>query len=631
MGRTTPFIIFGLVQQLAMTPAVAEGHVSVSRVHYADSLGEDGADSGRRDTLMPAKLWLGDTPMRLSTDDGVDGSLYNALQLMPGAQVQGETAALVVRGGSSGEQLTFIDGMHVMCPYTSPTGSSLARNSYSTHIVDGFSLVPGGASMEFGNALSAVVAIDTKDRNDADKLGATLSTGGININGNKTFSNASLSADLNYQNHGLSGRIFPCRIDYAEPFTMYSAAAQLRLTPSRRTAMKAYAQYDRTTLALNTGANPARIMSLGDDNIYLNATLRHATTRGWQWFAGAALSCGSQLIKGAAAEGDQYRTRQSELHLKAKTLKALTESTIFAAGAECYLMKYGTRYKHTDTDYAASVSPTAGATFASLRQSIGGFTADAALRAEVTWPCRTARLMPRVALTYTINNISVTAQASRYTRRPENSQMLAEPALKPEECRYASIGAKFSHGGRALFIEAYLKRYSRLPLNTGVDSWGRTLMSSDGKGRSRGFDLFVSDKATVRGLELQAAYSFNISRRRWLELAEMTTPQYSTRHNATLLLKYTCWPLRSIIGLTERFSSGRPCAEPPESALFNRHVKPYNSVDVSWTYILSKKVVAYASVSNVLCRKNVFGTDASGPVRPAQDNTLYIGLIMSIK
>jgi len=563
MSRTTPFIIFGLVQQLAMTPAVAEGHVSVSRVHYADSLSEDGAESGRRDTLMPAKLWLGDTPMRLSTDDGVDGSLYNALQLMPGAQVQGETAALVVRGGSSGEQLTFIDGMHVMCPYTSPTGSSLARNSYSTHIADGFSLVPGGASMEFGNALSAVVAIDTKDRNDTDKLGATLSTGGININGNKTFSNASLSADLNYQNHGLSGRIFPCRTDYAEPFTMYSAAAQLRLTPSRRTAMKAYAQYDRTTLALNTGANPARIMSLGDDNIYLNATLRHATTRGWQWFAGAALSCGSQLIKGAAAEGDQYRTRQSE--------------------------------------------------------------------AEVTWPCRTARLMPRVALTYTINNISVTAQASRYTRRPENSQMLAEPALKPEECRYASIGAKFSHGGRALFIEAYLKRYSRLPLNTGVDSWGRTLMSSDGKGRSRGFDLFVSDKATVRGLELQAAYSFNISRRRWLELAEMTTPQYSTRHNATLLLKYTCWPLRSIIGLTERFSSGRPCAEPPESALFNRHVKPYNSVDVSWTYILSKKVVAYASVSNVLCRKNVFGTDASGPVRPAQDNTLYIGLIMSIK
>lgn len=600
------------------------------RGSQADSLNAGRGGSGGKDTLLSARLWLSDTPMRLSTDDGVDGSLYNALPLMPGAQVQGETATLVVRGGSSDEQLTFIDGMHVMCPYTSPSGSSLARNSYSAHIVDGFSLIPGGASMEFGNALSAVVAIDTKDRNDTDKLGAMLSTGGININGNKAFKNASLSADLNYQNLGLSTMILPCRTDYAEPFTMYSAAAQLRLTPSRRTAVKAYAQYDRTTLALNTGATPARIMSLGDDNVYLNATLRHATTRGWSWFAGAAFSYSSQLIKGASAEGDRYRTGQRELHLKLKTLKALSGKTTMTAGAECYLMGYGTRYCFGDTDYKTSVSPANGAVFANLRHSIGGgFTADAALRAETSAPCAKTRLMPRLALTYARNNLSVTAQASRHTRRPENSYMLTEPSLLPEECRYASIGAKYSHGGRTAFIEAYVKRYSSLPLNTGADGWGRTLMSSDGKGRSRGFDLFVSDKATVRGLELRAAYSFNISRRRWLGLAEMTTPQYATTHNAALSARYTYWPLRSIIGLTDRFSSGRPCAKSQESTVFDGRVKPYNSLDVSWTLILSKKAVAYASLSNVLCRRNVFGRDEGGFVRPAQDNTLYVGLILS--
>lgn len=58
-------------------------------------------------------------PVELVTVGGANGDLYKALQTLPGTQVQGETGELLVRGGSSYETQTFIDGIHVLNPYTS--------------------------------------------------------------------------------------------------------------------------------------------------------------------------------------------------------------------------------------------------------------------------------------------------------------------------------------------------------------------------------------------------------------------------------------------------------------------------------------------------------------------------------
>lgn len=165
--------------------------------------------------------WSDMHPVELVTVGGANGDLYKALQTLPGTQVQGETGELLVRGGGSYETQTFIDGMHVLNPYTSNGINTPARSRYSTFMFSGVNLASGGASQEYGEALSAVLPLETKDYSKVDKVGVNASVVGVGGGGTKTFDRGSLSVDLNYQNLGLYDKVYSGRRDFEEPYRMF--------------------------------------------------------------------------------------------------------------------------------------------------------------------------------------------------------------------------------------------------------------------------------------------------------------------------------------------------------------------------------------------------------------------------
>ena len=59
------------------------------------------------------------------------GDIVAALQSLPGTQKVGENGKLYVRGGESGECQTFINGMHVLIPYSTNTEGSAVRGRFS--------------------------------------------------------------------------------------------------------------------------------------------------------------------------------------------------------------------------------------------------------------------------------------------------------------------------------------------------------------------------------------------------------------------------------------------------------------------------------------------------------------------
>ena len=114
----------------------------------------------------------------------------------------------------------------------------------------------------------------------------------------------------------LHNRIYPGRKDFGRPYQLLSGATQLRFTPDALTVAKLYAQYDRTDFATYEG-NDRRLFGLGENNAYLNATLRRTSGVGWEWFAGAAWSYNRQTGDIAAAEGYAWLQLLLVLHLKA--------------------------------------------------------------------------------------------------------------------------------------------------------------------------------------------------------------------------------------------------------------------------------------------------------------------------
>ncbi len=610
----------------------AQRVVSADTVHLKfniDSIGLDEVVVTGHRTPAANSRWSDMSPVELVTVGGANGDLYKALQTLPGTQIQGETGELLVRGGSGHETQTYIDGMHVLNPYTSNGINTPARSRYSTFMFSGVNLASGGAPLEYGEALSAVLPLETKDYSKVNKVGVNASTVGIGGGGTGTFGEGSLSMDLNYQNLEPYNKIYSGRTDFKEPYRLFSGAVQFRYTPGDATFLKVYAQYDRTDFSAYEG-DERRVFGLGENNVYVNATFRHRTTGEWNWFVGAAFSWYEQKIAGAAIPGDRWLECQQELHLKLKTFKRVSKVFRFDMGLESYIRRYKNRYQLPGTDGLNRMSPVVSAGFFSATyHPVEQLKAELSLRTEYTSLNRKMNLSPRLAVNYYWGNIMLSGTVGRYTQLPENNWLVRQQKLMSELCVQCNLGVLYSNGGRLYKAEAYYKDYDRLVLEETTDM-GTAFLTSDGYGHSKGIDLFFRDRALLKNMEYQLSYTYNLSKRKYQEYTELTTPQYATRHNAAVVVKYSLPSLRSVISVTDRFSSGRPYHNPALPGWMNAEVKPYNSLDLGLTFLASKKVIIHASATNILCRKNEFGKVDDKAVLASSDHFFYVGVYITI-
>ncbi|WP_455601192.1 TonB-dependent receptor plug domain-containing protein [Bacteroides rodentium] len=624
------FLITGgllFVQASAAQKSVTD---TVRLTFNIDSVGLDEVVVRGKKTPAANSRWSDMHPVELVTVGGANGDLYKALQTLPGTQVQGETGELLVRGGSSYETQTFIDGMHVLNPYTSNGINTPSRSRYSTFMFSGVNLASGGASQEYGEALSAVLPLETKDYSKVDKVGVNASVVGVGGGGTKTLDRGSLSVDLNYQNLGLYDKVYSGRTDFERPYRMFSGATQFRHTPGDATVFKVYAQYDRTDFSAYEG-DERRLFALTEDNIYVNATFRYRAAGGWDWFAGAAYSYYNREVGGAAVSGDNWLERQRELHLKTKMSKRFSSVFRLDMGVESYIRNYRNHYLYSSMDDANQMSPTISAGFFSAAYyPVERLKAELSFRTEYTSPNRKINFSPRLAVNYYWGDVMLSGIVGRYTQLPENDWLVRSRKLMSEACMQYNLGMQYGYEGRFYKAELYYKDYNRLVLEETDTETGSVLLTSGGYGYSRGIDLFFRDRVSIKNLEYQLSYTYNISKRKYQRCSELTTPQYATRHNAALVVKYSLPRLHSIISLTNRFSTGRPYHNPLLPGLMNDEVKPYNSLDVGVTFLASKKVIIHASASNIFGRKNEFGKVDNKAVLASKDHFFYVGVYVTL-
>ena len=180
-------------------------------------------------------------------------------------------------------------------------------------------------------------------------------------------------------------------------------------------------------------------------------------------------------------------------------------------------------------------------------------------------------------------------------------------------------------------VEPYYKRYRHLPLST-ADGY-----VADGHGMSRGIDFFLEDMSVLPQLRTMLSYSYNDSRRRYLNYLTSVCPHYATRHNLSISATYGIDRLKTYIGVSENITSGRPYTDPRLPGAMNARTKPYQSLGINASVLVSPKVIVYASVINLLNHKNVFGYTYSAdgtrrePVTTTYNRMFFIGIFVSLK
>ena len=156
------------------------------------------------------------------------GDVVAALQSLPGTQKVGEDGKLYVRGGESDECQTFVNGMHVLVPYSTNTENNAVRGRFSPFLFKGINFSLGGYSGEYGQALSAVLPMETTDIATSDKFGMSASLVDWNIGGTKVFTNSALSFNTALTSMGLYDRLFTQRQDFTRPYRKLSGEAQFK-------------------------------------------------------------------------------------------------------------------------------------------------------------------------------------------------------------------------------------------------------------------------------------------------------------------------------------------------------------------------------------------------------------------
>jgi opacity protein-like surface antigen len=540
------------------------------------------------------------------------GDLVAALQVLPGTAVVGENGKLYVRGGESEECQTFVNGMHVLVPYSTNVEGQSQRGRFSPFLFKGMSFSLGGYGGEYGQALSSVLPMETTDVASSDKLGVSASLLDWNVGGTKAFRQSSLSFNAALTDLGLYTKLFPDRCDWTLPYRKLAGEAQYKWELSANSVLKTYAGYDWTSVGMRT---EGRNLSMNEHNVYANATLRTRIGQGCTLFAGVAESAVISDIDDALAAGDRYHNTRNEVHLKAELQQRFSPQFKFSAGVEDYLRGSGKQYN--ETGYTLSYHLLAAHVDAQLR-IVPRLFLNVSARGERLSYNREWLLMPRATLSFVPNTrFQASVMAGRYSQTPEDDYIArGQFRLRQSTADHLILSMQYATARTLVRIEPYYKWYHRLPLlSDGV-------YTAEGYGYSRGVDVYLEDSSLLKNLTLTASYSFNDSKRLYLDYASPRTPEYASRHNFRLTAKYGFG--KFIVGLAETYASGREYAAGTTPC--------YNSLDANVTWLAHPKVIVYASLNNLLGRTNVYRINPDGTqVGATRDRFFYIGIFVSLK
>ena len=165
--------------------------------------------------------------------------------------------------------------------------------------------------------------------------------------------------------------------------------------------------------------------------------------------------------------------------------------------------------------------------------------------------------------------------------------------------------------------------------------------TNDGYGIANGIDLFWKDSRSIKNLQYWLSYSYLDTERKYQDYPEAVMPSYATNHNASLVTKYWINDLRSQVGMTYSFASGRPYDNPNSTTFMDGRTKSYNNVSFNWSYLISQQKILFISASNLFGFKNTFGydyantPDTSGTfnrqaIVPNADRFFFIGFFWTI-
>lgn len=559
-------------------------------------------------------------PLDIVTTAGSSGDIVAALETMPGVNAVGESGKLFVRGGEAGETQTYVDGIRVAQPYGASPNNIPTRGRFSPFLFKGITFSTGGYSTEYGNALSSVLLLNTVDEPAENQTDISIMTVGVGLGKSKKWKNSSLTFNTSYINLKPYYFLAPQKLDWNNAPESISGETVYR-TKIKKGLLKIYAAFDNSDMNLNQkDINYADKIKFGltNNNFYLNTVFKGNIATSLQLQTG--FSYGYSQNK-TLINSDKLNNKERAFHYKLKLRQSFSNSFKLNFGGEFFHTNFNENYQAFSTDridYGYQNNTVAIFTEAEVFLS-QKLAFNLGLRSSNASVVDAFTLEPRLSVAYKIANksqLSLAYGSFYQTANPDYLKFTTN--LKYENTNHYIINYLYNNNGKMFRAEAYYKDYSHLVKFDGNYSSYSSNFNNTGLGYAKGLDLFWRDNKSIKNMDYWITYSYIDSERDYKNYEKKVTPSFIANHNFSIVTKYWVDKLRSQIGLTYSFNSGRPYDNPNEVAFMNSKTKSYTNLSLGWSYLLSQQKILYLSVSNLLGTHNVFGyqyansPDASG-------------------
>ncbi len=572
----------------------------------------------------------------IATTAGATADIAGALNTLPGTQKVGESGRLFVRGGDGNEARTFIDGMLVLDAYGPAAINTPSRGRFLPFMFKGTSFSTGGYSAEYGQALSSALVLDSKDEEEFSRTDIGLLSVGADVAHTQAWEKASWAGKVGYTNIRPYFNLISQEVDWIKPPESLEASSAYRQRIGKTGMFKVYGNYNHSNFSLydHAIADPSVkvLQDLRNNFGYLNGSYKTSLSPKWSLRSGlsyTAIENDVALNKLKITEADKG------IHAKVAFDGSLSDKLELRAGGEILNHEYAANVDTSTRALGFNEMISAVFVEADIYTS-NKFVTRAGGRLEYTNLINQASVDPRISLAYKTSKNSQVSVAYGKFRQSVNQQWLRyTPDLLPEKADHYIVNYQLVQHNKTFRIEGYYKTYYDLAK---VDD---SEFTNSGSGYARGIELFWRDNKTFRNVDYWLSYSFLDTERNYLNTPYAVTPSFASAHNFSAVYKHFFTTLKSQLGFTYSYTSGRPYNNPNEEAFNNSRTKSYQDLSGNISFLPKPHLIVYLSCTNLLGRENIFGYQfskvpddtgvfASRPIRQAAPRFIFLGVFITL-
>jgi vitamin B12 transporter len=458
-----------------------------------------------------------------------NGDIYHAVSTMPGAQAVGEEGALFVRGGEKYESKTFIDGLLVSNPYTSKVPDLPSRGRFTPSMFNGVSFSSGGYSAEYGQALSAILALQTNGFPDKSSTAISLMPFSCGIQHTWKGDSTALSGSIDYFNMLPYYSVIKQNTDWRHYPEDISSTLMYRKKIGAKGFLKSFGAISYNTLGLTLpdylASNGNVQLDLKNTNAYLSSTYTVDFSSGWSMRSGIVFNYDDELVRFEHFSANTYnRVTQMKTCFQGNLVSAVSLKT----GIDFTFQYYKQDYMRYDSIYTASTNfnNPLFALFAEAEWRISDYLfAKIGSRAEYSGLLNEATIVPRIAIALKVSEQGqFSAAYGIFRQQPKDDYVKFNSNLSSEKATHYIVNYQYEKNKRLFRIEAFAKEYDKLVRYTALNDPDPLHYNNNGHGYARGIELFMRDQQTLKNGDYWISYSYLDTRKLYQDYLHQSDP-----------------------------------------------------------------------------------------------------------